>query len=360
MAGGRVRLAILGTGAVANAHAKAHKRNPDLVEVVALADVVPDKAAEFAVRHGLTGARLCAHYAEALALPEVEAVDVCLRPEGHAPAALAALAAGKHVLCEKPLAVSAAEARRMRDAAAASGLVNMVDFTYRYYPGARLIRRLIDEGQLGEVRRVRAEYLRDAVSPPLEGRPTYLRHQPDPTRPAANIVGDLGSHLIDLARFFGGEIDRLYAQYRLFGEYDESAILTLDFAGGAVGTLEATSVATGRGGNYRRVEVHGTRGAATFWFSRPSQVDLYLLEGVTRYTRGFVTVPVPGVAYTEDDYEAWVQGLASASALFAQAVLSGTPVRADFYDGYVANLAMEAALRSSETGRAVSLRADPA
>ncbi len=128
---GKVRLAIIGTGGVANAHLRAHRRNPDLVEIVALSDVVPGKAEEFAERHGLVGVRCVGHYDEVLALPEVEAVDVCTRPEGHGPASIAALAAGKHVLCEKPMATTIAEARRMLDAANAAGLVNMVDFTYR-------------------------------------------------------------------------------------------------------------------------------------------------------------------------------------------------------------------------------------
>ena len=214
---GKVRLAIVGTGGVANAHVRAHRRNADLVEIVALSDVVPGKAAEFAARHSLAGVRCRGHYDEALALPEVEAVDVCTRPEGHGPAAIAALAAGKHVLCEKPMANSVAEARRTLDAANAAGRVNMIDFTYRYFPGTRFIRSLIDSGELGEVLRVRAEYLRDSVTPPLEGWPDY-RRLPDPTDPAANIVGDLGSHMIDLARFFGGEIERVSGQYRVFGE----------------------------------------------------------------------------------------------------------------------------------------------
>ena len=352
---GKVRLAIVGTGGVANAHLRAHSRNPDLVEIVALSDVVPGKAAEFAARHGLVGVRCVGHYGEVLALPEVEAVDVCTRPEGHASASLAALAVGKHVLCEKPLATSVAEARSMLDAANASGCVNMVDFTYRYFPGARFIRSLIDAGEIGEILRVRAEYLRDAVTPPPEGWPT-LRRRPDPADPSANIVGDLGSHMIDLARFFGGEIERVSGQYRVFGDYDESAIVTVDFTSGAVGSLEATSVATGRGGNFRRVEVHGTKGAATFWFSRPSQIELYTTTGATYYSRGFVTVPVPGIPYTEVDYEAWVQGLTNASRIFAEAIRRGEKAKADFGDGYIATLIMEAAFQSSRTGQTIDLR----
>lgn len=352
---GKIRLAIIGTGGVANAHARAHKRNPDLVEIVALADVVPGKAEEFAARHGLDSARCCGHYDEALALPEVEAVDICTRPETHGPAAIAAFAAGKHVLCEKPLATSVREARQMLDAAAASGRVNMVDFTYRYYPGARFIRSLVEAGELGEILRVRAEYLRDSVTPPFGGWPA-VRRRPDPLDPSANIVGDLGSHMIDLARYLGGEIERVAGHYRVFAEHNESAIITADYASGAVASLEMTSVATGRGGNYRRVEVHGTKGAATFWFSRPSQVEVYTTTGATYYSRGFTTVPIPGVAYTEDDFEAWLQGMANASRMLAEAIRRGEQARADFADGYIANVIMEAAFQSSRTGQAIDLR----
>lgn len=353
----KTRLAIVGTGRVANAHARAHLRSSDTVEVVALADLVPGKAEEFAALHGLSEARVYRHFEELLDDGDVEAVDVCLRPEGHGPASLAALSAGKHVFCEKPLAMSVAEARLMRDAALRTGLVTMVDFTFRYYPAAQFIRRLIDEGELGDVLRVRAEYLRDAVTPPAGDRPGYLLHRPDPGNPAANIVGDLGSHLIDLARFFAGEVSRVGGQYRLFGEHNESMIVAADFAGGAVGSLEATSVATGRGSNNRRVEVHGTKGAASLWYSRPSFVELYSVRGVTRHTRGFVTVPVPGVRPTEDDYEAWVQGMTNASRMFATAIQAGGKVKADFHDGFMSNVIMDAIFASSASGEVLSVSA---
>ena len=357
MAEERVRLAIVGTGGIANAHVVAFQRIPEHVQIVALSEIVPGKAREFAARHGLTDATILGDYRELMDLPGVDAVDICLRPEGHGPASLAALAARKHVLCEKPMATSVAEAKQMADAARDSNLVTMVDFTYRYYPAAQFIRKVIDDGQIGEVFRVRVEYLRDAITG-VWGQPRDPRRRPpDPTQPAQNIVGDLGSHIIDLARYFAGEVSRVHGQYRLFGETNESMIATVDFAGGAVGSIEATHVATGRGGNYRRVEVHGTKGAAIFWFTRPSLVQLYSVDGVTSYTRDFAAVTVPGVPYTEDDAQAWYQGLANAGRMFARAIQTGTKVRADFHDGYMSNVIMDAIHQSSRTGVVVNVGA---
>jgi len=349
----KVRLAIVGTGGVANAHAQAHRHNADAVEIVALADIVPGKAAEFARRHGLTTATLCEHYEEALALPAVDAIDICLVPEVHGPAALAALEAGKHVLCEKPMALSLAEARQMSDRASATGLVNMVDFTYRYYPVARFVRRLIDEGDLGEIVRVRSQYIMQ-VPARWASRPVNT------TSPALNIIGDLGSHVIDLLRFFAGEIVSVSGQHRVKPGRGESADAIVEFASGATGSVEASSVVTDRSGHFRRVEVHGTTGAATIDYFRPGIVQLYLRGGIAAHLPGGVTtVRVPGVAWGEqctDEIEhlAWVEGLANASKLFAQGVAGQRDAAvATFYDGYRAQVIMEAIAESSATGNRV-------
>jgi len=351
----KVRLAIIGTGGVANGHALAHKRNSELVEIVALADVVPGKAKDFAERHGLTNAKLCEGYEEVIELSDVDAVDICTRWPVHDPASLAAFAAGKHVLCEKPMAASAEEAKEMYEAAEKAGVVTLMDFTYRYYPAARFIKSLIDEGQFGEIVRVRTEYLFAGFRRRSAERSDNQR-KPDTDQPSSNIIGELGSHMIDLARFYAGAVIRVSGRYIIIGGYNQSMNAILDFSDGAVGTIEASSTATGRPGHYRRSEVHGTKGAAVFYYSLPSQVELYLTEGVSRYVRkGFVTVPVPGATHTENDHEGWIQGITGASRIFAQAIQSGNKAKADFYDGYRSQIIMEAIAKSSDSGQAIDV-----
>jgi predicted dehydrogenase len=353
-----MRVAIIGTGNVASGHAQAYEHNRDLIEVVALADIVPGKAEAFAVQHGLADATICGHYEEALALPEVEAVDICTRCPEHAPASLAAFAAGKHVFCEKPMAGSVLEAKEMADAAEASGLVHLMDFTYRHYPGARFIRQLVDEGRLGEIIRVRTEYLTGSLWSSDAGRSRRQRRPPDLDRPASNIIGNLASHVIDLARSFGGEITRVWGRHQVISERGESANAIVDFDNGAVGSIEASATASGRLQHYRRAEVHGTKGAAVYHYSYPDVVEVYFTEGVSSHVPGgFVTVPVPGAAPV-DAHVAWVQGIAGAQAAFARAIRSQTKPDGDFHDGYRSQVIMEAIARSSRSGEAVDVRPD--
>ena len=350
----RVRLAVIGTGGVANGHILGHKRNADLVQVVALADIVPGKATEFAVRHGLEGCRICAGYEETLALDDVDAVDICLQWEGHGPAALAALAAGKHVLSEKPFASSVEQAGQMAQAAASSSLVNMVDFTYRHYAMARFVRQLIDDGKLGDILRVRTAYLMLREGP--------SRREPDMTCPSANILGNLCSHVIDLARFFGGEIVSLKGQHGRLPEGGEIANAMVQFANGAAGTIEASSLGVGVPAHLRTAEVYGTKGAASLHYSRPDVVEVLFGGDVSRYVPGaFSTIPVPGLALeqsqtgTGTDHAGWIHGLTQVSRTFAQAILSGTKAKADFDDGYRNQLIMHAISQSSASGQPVDV-----
>jgi len=334
----RIRLAIAGTGDVANGHVEALESLSDMVEIVALADVVPGRAQEFAGKHGLGSVKICRHFEEAIALADVDALDICTRWESHGPAALAAFTAGKHVFCEKPMAGSAVEARNMLAAAEASGLVHGINFTYRNYLMSRLVKQLLGEGTLGDLLRIRLEYLLDVTGVP--------RH-PDPSRPAANLLGDIASHTVDLARYFAGEVMRVLGSYKLDGENRESVNAIIDLAGGAVGTIEASSTATGRTPHYRRGEIHGTRGAAVLHYSSPHQVELYTNEGGIAGNGKFETVTVPGMKPVRDDHEGWVLGIRGALESFARAIRTGAAMDGDFRDGYRSQVVIEAIARSS-------------
>jgi len=356
----KVRLAIIGTGGVANGHILGHKRNADIVDVVALADIVPDRAAEFAARYGLEGCRIYGGYEQVMALDDIDAVDICLQWQLHGlhgPASLAALAAGKHVLSEKPFASSVEEAEQMARMAQASGLVNLVDFTYRHYAMARFVRQLIDAGELGEIIRVRTAYLMLRDRPP--------RYEPDLTCPSANILGNLCSHSIDLARFFGGEIVSVKGQHGLAPAESEIASAIVEFANGAIGSMEASSLQAGLPAHLRTAEVYGSKGAAFLHYSRPDVVELAMGGDVSRHVPGvFTRVPVPGLAFhqfdigTGTDHAGWIQGLTQVSRSFAQAIQSGGEAKADFEDGYRNQVIMHAIAQSSASGETVDVTPD--
>jgi predicted dehydrogenase len=223
-----------------------------------------------------------------IARDDVDLVDVCTPGDTHAEIAIAALEAGKHVLCEKPLANSVAEAEAMVAAAAAArerGVRSMVGFTYRRVPAIKLARSLVADGRIGDLRHVRAQYLQDWLADPN----TPLSWRLDKKRAGSGALGDIGAHIIDLTQFITGELItgvsatmETFVKERPVAEsfsglagvggtergpvtVDDAAIFLGRFSGGAMATFEATRFATGRK-NAIRIEINGTAGSLAFDF----------------------------------------------------------------------------------------------
>ena len=226
---------------------------------------------------------------------DVDLVDVCTPGDTHAEIAIAALEAGKHVLCEKPLANTVAEAEAMADAAAraaARGVRSMVGFTYRRVPAIGLARRLVAEGRLGRIRHVRAAYLQDWIADPSAPMSWRLEKE----KAGSGALGDIGAHVVDLTQYITGEsVTGVSALLETFvkerplpaaagslsgvaGEgmgqvtVDDAAVFLGRFSGGAVATFEATRFALGRK-NGIRIEINGSEGSLAFDFE-----DMNVLE----------------------------------------------------------------------------------
>ncbi|HLR94582.1 MAG TPA: Gfo/Idh/MocA family oxidoreductase, partial [Jiangellaceae bacterium] len=228
---------------------------------------------------------------------DVDLVDVCTPGNTHAEIAIGALEAGKHVLCEKPLANSVAEAEEMAAAAeraAANGVRAMVGFTYRRVPAMQLARQLIAEGKIGEVRQVRAQYLQDW----LADADAPLSWRLDKTVAGSGALGDIGAHIADLVQFLTAQqITGVTAMTETFvterpietervgiagvgGDelgpvtVDDTAMWLARLSGGALGTFEATRYAWGRK-NALRVEISGTEGAISFDLERLNELEYF-------------------------------------------------------------------------------------
>lgn len=228
---------------------------------------------------------------------DIGLVDVCTPGDTHAEIAIAALEAGKHVLCEKPLANTVAEAEAMvdaADAAAAKGVQAMVGFTYRRVPAIALARQLVAEGRLGTVRHVRAQYLQDWIVDPQF--PLVWRLQKD--KAGSGALGDIGAHIIDLAQHVLGSpiaavsgLTETFVRERPLPEgstgltaaggtgtgevtVDDAALFLARFGSGAVGSFEATRFATGRK-NAIRLEFNGSHGSLAFDFEAMNELHLY-------------------------------------------------------------------------------------
>ena len=228
---------------------------------------------------------------------DVGLVDVCTPGDTHAEIAIAALDAGKHVLCEKPLANSVAEARAMvaaAERARAAGVRSMVGFNYRRVPAVSLARRLVAEGRIGQVRHVRAQYLQDWIVDPEF--PLVWRLQAE--KAGSGALGDIGAHIVDMAQFVID--DRLSGVSALTETFvkerplpaaasglsasggtargpvtvDDAALFLGRFGGGAVASFEATRFATGRK-NAIRLEVNGSAGSLAFDFESMNELSFY-------------------------------------------------------------------------------------
>ena len=229
---------------------------------------------------------------------DVDLVDICTPGDTHAEIAIAALEAGKHVLCEKPLANTVAEAEAMVEAAAAAaerGVWSMVGFNYRRVPAIALARELVAAGRLGTIRHVRAQYLQDWIVDP--SFPLTWRLQKD--KAGSGALGDIGAHIIDLAQHVVGSVitgvagltetfirerplptastGRLSASGSgELGEVtvDDAALFLARFEGGAIGSFEATRFAAGRK-NALRLEINGSDGSLAFDFESMNELQFH-------------------------------------------------------------------------------------
>jgi predicted dehydrogenase len=235
---------------------------------------------------------------DAVADPDIHVVDVCTPGDSHVDIAIGALEAGKHVLCEKPLANSVSGAERMvtaAEAAAARGVRSMVGFSYRRTPALAYAKQLVDAGRIGDIRHIRAVYLQDWIADPEF--PLVWRLDKDAA--GSGALGDIGAHIIDLASFLTGH--RLTGVTGLTETFvktrpklaeqtggltakgsEEHGEVTVDDAAvwvgrtdrGALATFEATRFAVGRK-NSMRIELNGSKGSLAFDFERMNELEFF-------------------------------------------------------------------------------------
>jgi predicted dehydrogenase len=279
-----VRIGIVGYGTMGRAHSYGYRAAPVLAELAALPRVtvmsgrkeeaVKAAAAQYDIADWTTDWR------ELVTRPDVDVVDICTPPGTHAEIAIAAAAAGKAVLCEKPLATSYADARAAANAVTNAGVANAVGFNYRRLPAVALMRRLIADGEIGEVRLWRAVWLSDEfvdAKIPFDWR--FERKM------GGTTIADLGSHLLDMARWMVGDVNSVVAQSETFTkersaaagsrrvEIDEASSALMRFVTGARGTIEMARLAVRRPCDFT-VEVNGSTGTLFFDYARLNELRL--------------------------------------------------------------------------------------
>ncbi len=294
----------------------------------------------------------------------------------HAEPCIAAAEAGKHVICEKPLARSGAEAMQMLDAVVQAGVKHMVAFNYRFVPAIRQAYNFIQSGALGRIYHFRAVYLQEWIMPHYNV-PRIWRLQK--SLAGTGALGDLGAHIIDLSRFLMGEVKSVSALTRTFvperplpdgsgaGQVDvDDAFATLvEFENGAMGTLEATRFAAGRK-NHLVFEINGERGTVRFNLERLNELEAFWVGEEPRETQGFHNVLVT------ETFHPWLQNwwphghLIGWEHTFVHELThlldcivndkDVAPYGASFLDGYRAAVISDAILESASQRKQVDIR----
>jgi predicted dehydrogenase len=293
----------------------------------------------------------------------------------HAEPTIAAAKAGKHVLCEKPMARTAQEAAAMLDAVTKAGVKHMVAFNYRYVPAIRQAYDLIQSGQLGEIYHFRAVYLQEWIMDPTFPMVWRL----DKKISGSGALGDLGAHVIDLARFLIGEPRRVSAMLKTFikdrplpdgsgtGQVtvDDAFTALFEFENGAMGTLEASRFCAGRK-NHQVLEINGSKGSLVFNLERLNELEVFWKDEQPRETRGFHNVLI-SESYHPFWENWWPQGhmigwehtFVHEIAHLLDAIVNNkeiAPYGATFDDGYKNAVICDAIAQSSESGRHVEIK----
>lgn len=359
-----VRVAMIGTGQIALAnHVPGLKLCPQ-AELVALCDAVPAVLERASQQTGITD--ITTDYRQLTQRDDIDAVIIATPNVTHHDMALAAINAGKHVMCEKPIAMDYAEAREMYDAAERAGVRHMTAFTYRFVPGMRYIKYLIEQGAVGQPYHFRANRFQDWSN-------RFLAWRQLKSMAGSGELGDMLSHRIDYAHYLVGLIARLVARTKLIlpervdaqgqphpADVEDWVSIIADFRSGATGVFESSKLATGRGEGGRSLdycEINGSAGTVVYYLNRPQEIQLGKPGGsgleIVAVPEEFLKIsgsprdphggdPLQTFRY-DQDFE------------FIDAIVNQRPCHPSFLEGVQAQAVMDVALLSDAESRWVEV-----
>ncbi|MDF9839146.1 MULTISPECIES: Gfo/Idh/MocA family oxidoreductase [unclassified Paenibacillus] len=312
---------------------------------------------------------------------DIDLIDINAPSNAHKEIALAAAKAGKHIFCEKPLALNLTDSREMLEAANAAGIKHMIGFNYRFSPAVRLAKRLIESGRLGQIYHFRAWFLQDWILDPEF--PLVWRLQKEVAGSGSH--GDLGAHLIDLAHFLVGDVQEVIGMSETFVKerplasemtglsaragkdaprgpvtVDDATLFLARFTGGAIGSFEATRFAAGHRST-NAFEINGSLGSVKFDFERMNELEVYLTsdaEDVQGFRRVLATDPA------HDYAEAWwppghtigfEHTFIHEMLELSSAIAEDRQPEPNFHDGVKCQAVLEAVERSIEERRWVQV-----
>ena len=347
-----MRLLIVGTGLMANAHAEAFSAIEG-VEIVATVEPVEERRAAFAAKFGV--ANTFETIEAAIDWDGFDAVTNVTPDKVHKPTTMPFLAAGKHVLCEKPLATTAPDAREMAEAAGSAGVVNVVNLTYRNVAAIQRAREIVESGAIGEIRHVEASYLQSWLTQPAWGDwktgEAWLWRL-STAHGSNGVLGDVGIHILDFATYGAGlGVSDLSARLQTFdkapdgriGEYvldaNDSFAMTARLENGALAAVHATRFASGHL-NDLHLRLHGTTGGLQVTNSGDLGT-LRICEGAALESAAWTDVALRPV---QTNYQR-----------FALSVANGEQLSPDFAHAAKLQAVLDACVEADASGKVVTL-----
>lgn len=375
----KLNIGMLGTGFMGRAHSNAFRKvnnffdleyQPVLKAVYSLHE---DKAKAFAEKWGYESVET--DWKKLIQRDDIDLIDICLPNNVHAEIAIAAAKAGKMIICEKPLAMNAAEGEKMVKAVEKAGVPTLVSYNYRRIPAVTLAKQLIDEGRLGHVFHYRAKFLQDwTISKDLPQGGNALWRL-DVKVAGSGVTGDLLAHCIDTAIWLNGEIDEVCAMTETFVKerkhtltgkvekvgIDDACAFLARFSNGSLGTFESTRYARGHKALYT-FEINGEH-ASIFWDLH----DLHRLQYFDHRDQGIVR-GWRSIHVTDGDHPYmknwWVPGLAIGYehsfvhqvADFLKALAEGKQASPTFKEALATQYVCDAVLKSAAEGKWVKVK----
>lgn len=367
----KVRVGLIGYNFMGKAHSLAYRNAPFFfnspVEPILQTIVGRDEERVKAAANKLGWISYDTDWRRVIEREDIDLIDIGTPNQSHYEIAIAALEAGKHVLCEKPLAVTLEQAKAMRDLAVRSNQIHMICHNYRFAPAIQFAKQLIESGQLGAIYQIRAHYLQDWLLPPDYPMSWKLTKAGSGT----GTLGDLMSHILDLARFLVGEIESVSAMLKTFitkrpldasnpalgegeVEVDDASALLASFGNGAMGTFEASRFAMGNK-NANRLEINGSRGSIRWDLERMNELQVCLDSdpGLNGFRTVHCTQSIHpyGTAYWPAGHSiGYEHTFISLIHELLVGIDKGHNPQPSFEDGYRNQLVLDAAERSVQTG----------
>jgi predicted dehydrogenase len=375
-----IGVGMLGYAFMGKAHTNAYKKIPYMMypppaipKLIAVCGRNEAAAAEAVRRYGYEG--YYTDWRKMLADDRIQLFDNGGPNDAHAEPCIAAAQAGKHVICEKPLARTGEEAKAMLDAVNKAGVKHMVAFNYRFVPAIRLAYELIHSGALGQIYHYRAVYLQEWIMPHY-GTPMIWRL--DKKTAGSGALGDLGAHIIDLGRFLVGDVKSVSAMTRTFikerplsdgslgkVDVDDAFVAAVEFENGAIGTVEATRFAAGRK-NYGCFEINGEKGSLRFDLERMNEMQVFWVDEQPKETQGFHDVlvtesyhPFWSNWWPQGHIIGWEHTFVHELTHFLDCIVNKkdvAPYGATFEDGYRAAVICDAILESANGKKQVDVK----